>query len=397
MRPIAVIADDLTGGLDTGVKFRKAGLETQMRVSPGGWLPSRWQPQVMVYNSDSREVSPQEASQRVAGIAADVVGRMVYKKIDSTMRGNPGVELDALLDRLDVDRVICTPASPQHGRTVSSGRLFINRVPLRKTDFAADPQCPFTDDLAVLLAAQSRFPVHSIDLKTIRSGSRSWLDDAAPGGILLCDAETEADLDRLASAVEMDRVMLCGSAGLAGAVSRRIKPPAEAISVEQPGKVEYPALIVAGSRHPATSKQIQTAKARGDFVEIEVDLRRGDGLARAERAAGDVLAAEMTPILSAASMPFEPRRAAEVAASLGKLTVDICRNAAIKTLFLTGGATAMAVCDAMGIACLDIRAEVLAGIPLSRVAGGAFDGMMVITKAGGFGLPTALLNLFFAR
>jgi len=395
MQRLAVIADDLTGGLDTGVQFRTAGFDTRMLVSPDAVLSDGFQPTVLVRNTDSRECPPEEASRRIARTAADVHGRVLYKKIDSTMRGNIAVELDALLDSSGKPCVLCTPASPRHGRTVSAGRLFINGVPLCSTAFADDPRCPHTDDLPELLASGSRSPVHHIPLDVIRSGSTAWLQGGA--GILLCDAETDGDLDSIARVVDGQDVVLCGSAGLAGAVSRRWMDE-KAGDISPPGYLSaHPVLVVAGSRHPATEGQLEAAAAQDSFQRIDVNLLEDSSLLQAERTAESLLAMDRIAILSVAGTPYEPGRAGDVAAALGGLTLRICRAAAVGTLFLTGGATAMAVCKAMGIASLDIQMEALTGIPLSRVAGGTFEGMDIITKAGAFGTPAALLDLFDTR
>ncbi len=59
----------------------------------------------------------------------------VYKKIDSTLRGNPWVELGAVMRELDVDRALVRPAFPEQGRTVSQGVLKVRGVPLVETVF----------------------------------------------------------------------------------------------------------------------------------------------------------------------------------------------------------------------------------------------------------------------
>jgi D-threonate/D-erythronate kinase len=62
-------------------------------------------------------------------------------------------------------------------------------------------------------------------------------------------------------------------------------------------------------------------------------------------------------------------------------------------VILTGGATARAVCTALGVDGIDLLSEVLPGIPIGRLRGGIWPGILVVTKAGGFGGPNTLLDV----
>lgn len=115
----AVIADDLTGAGDTGVQFARAGLRTRALI--GAWSVHAVQgADVVVINTESRALEPEEAYERIARTAAELraAGAIpIYKKIDSTMRGRVGAELDALLDMFGLDMAIVSPAFPDNGRT----------------------------------------------------------------------------------------------------------------------------------------------------------------------------------------------------------------------------------------------------------------------------------------
>jgi len=93
---LGIIADDLTGAMDTGLQFSKQGLETLVSMS---WqeMPDA---QVLVVDTDSRAVGASEARHRLEVVARMLEGRTLYKKVDSTMRGNVGFELRALADLL---------------------------------------------------------------------------------------------------------------------------------------------------------------------------------------------------------------------------------------------------------------------------------------------------------
>ena len=137
-RSFGVLADDLTGAMDTGVAFARAGLRTV--VSFG--VPPGTSPDVLVVTTDSRAEGPLVAVRKVKQAARSLAGRYVYKKIDSTLRGNVGVEIRAALETLNLARAVVSPAFPGSGRTVLGGRLLVNGKPLEETGFAHDPASP---------------------------------------------------------------------------------------------------------------------------------------------------------------------------------------------------------------------------------------------------------------
>ena len=141
---IAVIADDLTGANDTGVQFAKQGLKTIVlmgRDFPSGTSDD----DVVVMDSQSRSLTPAEAYREVAEMAAQVRdGRFhtVFKKIDSTLRGNIGPEIDAIMDTCGQDLAVVVPAFPKNGRTTVGGHLLVHGAPLETTEAARIPGAP---------------------------------------------------------------------------------------------------------------------------------------------------------------------------------------------------------------------------------------------------------------
>ena len=98
---LLIVADDLTGGLDTGVQFARQGIKVRVVVNPdpaGDWTHNA--AQVLVAVSESRHMMPEDAYETVYRIIS--AGRQAgipyfYKKTDSALRGNIGAELDAAL------------------------------------------------------------------------------------------------------------------------------------------------------------------------------------------------------------------------------------------------------------------------------------------------------------
>ncbi len=122
-----VLADELNGTLDTGVQFRKKGFVTFVTLKCSHPFPDAL---ALVFNLESRHLSGEMAYEGVQRICKKLNGRILYKKIDSTLRGNVGWEIVAMLDGLGCNRAILVPSYPAQGRTVENGILRMNGIPL---------------------------------------------------------------------------------------------------------------------------------------------------------------------------------------------------------------------------------------------------------------------------
>ena len=82
-----------------------------------------------------------------------------------------------------------------------------------------------------------------------------------------------------------------------------------------------------------------------------------------------------------------------IAKAIGEIVGRLVDEQMVKSLVITGGDTALHVLNALKAKGIDLEEEVLPGIPLGRLIGGKASDIPVITKAGGFGTPTALLEV----
>jgi len=221
MPKFVVVADDFTGACDVGVQFKKYGLKTVVLTELKN-LSKFEEYDVIVIDSESRNNPLVDAYNRMKEIAAylkETDRRLIYKKIDSTLRGNIGVELDAIIDELDLEAAIIAPSFPAAGRTTLNGRVFVNGVPLEETGFAHDPLKPIkTSYIPDLIGEQTGKKVGLITLPIIREGMelletsiRSLMEDGCK--IIVADAENVRDLRLIAKAALSLKILPCGSAG----------------------------------------------------------------------------------------------------------------------------------------------------------------------------------------
>ena len=387
-----IVADDLTGALDTGLQFARTGLETMVHLSP-----SSDDTDVLVLDSESRNLSGTIAYDRVREAAAFLGGRVVYKKIDSTLRGNIGFELDAVMDELSLRRALVTPALPAYGRTLTDGRLHVNGTPLRETDFTDDPLCPSTDHLPTLLARQSRRRVGHIRREVVAQGGETLARtiEQRAEGILVIDASTQGHLRTIADAAAAlaGHSVSCGSAGLACALPLGFGIDADEPRLRQMPAKGGPVLIIAGSRRDVTLRQIERAiSARGAAL-VEMDpLQIESTVGIVARETRNLLSESKTVIVTTAFKPFVAEKAQAIAQSLGDVVARVVETRPLSGLVLTGGDVAVAVCRELDVSSIRIEGETAPGVPIGTIIGRRHGDLRLITKAGGFGDEDVLIR-----
>jgi 4-hydroxythreonine-4-phosphate dehydrogenase len=382
--PVTVIADDLTGACDAGALF--AG-RSPVPVFVGALAPSADWPAAAV-DIESRGLEAAEAAARMRRTVAGLAGRRdgtVFKKIDSTFRGPIASELAALLEAMRASTVLVCPAFPAQGRTVLNGMLLVDGVPAHETPVGLDSAYPGPlSDLLDILSREGApgIPVTLLPLKEVRGGAEE-LRRGLQGrrGMLVADAETDADLEALARAGLAQGLLLAGSAGLAGAVSAALGLTSRPVSCPAPGAW----LIVAGSRHPSTRAQIEALEAAGVA---------GARVSPAGEAALDSVIAALRsgqPAFMASpdgSVGADKKMAAALAALALRAVV-----ASPSIVAITGGETAHAFMHAWGATRLELDGAPAPGLALGRLVATDGSTLSVLTKAGGFGSPELLLTL----
>ncbi len=394
---LAILADDLTGAADTGAPFAALGRSTVVLLSPD--VPAPMATDVVVLTSESRALPPHAAMEatrrcatRMAEWCEDDPAMRVYKKIDSTLRGHPALELDTLMDTIGARAALVAPAFPAQGRTTVSGRQCVDGVPVERSSFAREVA---TSDLGVLFARSAGRIVTLLSRGDLQRGVEylaGRLRREHEVGLWIADAEDDSDLAVVAAAALASPLrVLCGSAGLARAIAHaggRSPAPTRAI------RAASPVLVVAGSRHAATTAQVEALRQRGECV-VSPDLgflERGDpsDATRTVARAVDVLASGRTVVLSTTGLPEVPADRVGMAARLASIAGDVCDRVRVGGLVLTGGDTARAVCVALGSSGLRLTGELQPGIATATLLGGRFPNLPIVTKAGGFGGESAL-------
>ncbi len=391
VRP-GIVADDLSGAMDTGLQFAKRGLETWVALAEDDFSAA----EALAVSTESRDLTADEAKARVKEAARYVRGRSLYKKIDSTLRGNPGVEIIALMRESGYEKAIITPAFPEQERIVNEGQLFVSGRPLEKTDLARDFPWPLSSSQVrdILLQGITSLCSH-VELRKVERGPWGLIGalESQIADLIAVDATNRKHLDIIAEAILLaeGRWLPCGSAGLAQSLAALLSP--RIAHAAPPTATENPVLVVAGSRQKATAVQIRRAEAKLHLAVIPF-LSSG-GTKKPEAAvesAQSSLKERRSVILTTMTDAFMPGSQKEIAEGLAALALGLCEKGDLAGLVLTGGEVALAVCRALEARAIRILAEIEPGVPLGILQGGRTAGMRVITKAGGFGSPEVLIK-----
>jgi uncharacterized protein YgbK (DUF1537 family) len=397
MPQFVIVADDLTGAADASACFAQAGLDTVIHLS-GTTVPDA---DVLAVSTDSRDldktaaaVAVSSALSRIVSGQRDAAPRWVYKKMDSALRGHPQDELLAAMEAIGTTRALVAPAFPAEGRTTVGGRQHIDGVPLELSQFRGRDTA---SNLVALFETDHGPPVRLLDLTTLR-GTPDALTRLLHDShcIVVADAETDDDLMRLAGAADGSRLRLfCGTAGLARQLARSLPLTQNAHPHLKAVRRSGPILIVAGSRHEATARQIEVLRESGvpivrpeqsliDDPEMRVDGTVAQVAAR--------LAEGRSMVLTTLGLAPSAAGGHVVAARLAQIVAASEVNCRIGGLVLTGGDVAAAVSVALGATAFWLSGEISSGIAWGRLEGGILHGSLVATKAGSFGDDNALLS-----
>jgi uncharacterized protein YgbK (DUF1537 family) len=415
-----LIADDLTGGADSGAQFAKRGLSTLLiSVKEGTQIDfiKYASTDVLVINTDSRRLTPEKASTLVSSLCRKYDRNLfpvIYKKIDSTFRGNVGFEIDAILKETTVPICFVAPAYPEQNRTLVNGILMVGGKPVALTEAARDAAFPVQESrVQKLLQDQSRYNIGKIELSRLAAGrehlKKMVKEEIHKGNkIIIFDAMTREDLRIVAEVgFDLDKLPLfVGSAGLAEEVARKLSPRESSTKNRTPGKPLTHVFIISGSMSSVTQEQLKRLQRR-DILSFEL----GKSFLTKEGQDFEAAKGELIPSVSDALAkghvilrtcserlisgdPETPLIHLKIVKVIGEVALSVLKESRVgirdTALVLTGGDTAFSVLSLLRIEGIEIDDEILEGIVIGQLIGGKWDGLTVVTKAGAFGKEDAL-------
>ena len=423
----AIIADDLTGANDTALQFMLKGADTNIFLS-GDSIENHSDnlSQAWAISTESRNVSPKEAFEKVKNAAQMIVDSLnpdyIYKKIDSTVRGNIAVEVMSILEVLKWDAAVIMPAFPQEGRITVGGYQLLRGIPIERTEMAMDPHSPITEShLPTLIKSQLGENladiVGVIDLKTVLDGAGPILlklNDLITDGkkIIIADSVSTTDLEQIVLAMRRSnyKILPVGNAAAAKVLSEDWFTPVESqekLPVKLP---ELPKLIVSGSATQITANQINKLEQSGEYDEkcLVIELNMNTVLSGLEQSLVDrivsnlkndniVLVHTSNLIKNFDGFAEESIKAELTKSGLASLITDYLSQLTkavverTKTILITlGGETSYKCCNAINANQLKLVDEVLPAIALSK---SIKSDQWIVTKSGNLGGVNTLIEI----
>lgn len=420
MRRFAIVADDLSSATDCGAQVVRSGLSVVVPLGSYSLPEQARAAQVISVDTDSRSLSAEQAYFRVRNATEKLLEEGwtdFYKSVDSTLRGNLGAEIEAVLEVVKPDCAIVAPAFPKYGRTTMNGVQYLDGRPLHETEFGSDPTAPVQDaDIARRLALGSARNARLLTLDDVRAGAshieRSIKELLSKGiELIVIDIAEQEDLKRICLGLAQSglRIVWVGSTGLAEFIPLAFNVRDAYATAHPDHSIDpRPALALVGSASETAREQLEHAHAYHGLNITYLDasrllqdttneleqahakllsaLQAGRDIALAVRSSRQEIAATQQ---FGAALNLSPAQVAQrIVNGLASVASRLVRENYLSGIVATGGDTANALCNALGAQALEILGEVEAGIPLMRILGA--QALPLVTKAGGFGSLSAV-------
>lgn len=410
MIKLLILADDLTGALDTGIQFESETAivvlySTDLNESEIKMLPEKVE--VLIVDTESRHLKPWKAYDRIFRLlqtAKDLHIPYVYKKTDSGMRGNIGSELEACAKVYENKNIHFIPAFPQMNRITVNGIQYIDGVPVAESVFGKDPFEPVKcSSVKEIIGLQSNIACLIKDRVEPEADERM---------VFIYDCRSREELEMIANDLKKceDARLFAGCAGFASVLY-------EMLDLKKPEftkvKLKEKLLIICGSVNPVTLKQLDKAEKDGalricltnqqkleeDYFDSEDGKMFISDIKGKLEAVSCVIVESVTDMGSEKGISYDSlndikkeKIRHKIANNLGTILKKLLEQGVESTLFVTGGDTLISFMTNIGMNQLSPICELFPGVVLSKIKYGekTFD---LISKSGGFGDERLFSNI----
>jgi uncharacterized protein YgbK (DUF1537 family) len=430
MSRIAIVADDLTGANANGSLLAGRGFSAATCLTPEAWDEEDFALiDAVSITTDSRLLPSAEARRKVFDgfriLLAHNAAVVLSKRIDSTLRGNIGSEIEAALAAIDESGrwkepalAVVVPAFPASQRIAVGGYLVVNGVPLARSPVAHDPASRLdTSKFVDIIARQTDLPIAWVPLATTLDGAvavrREILERRAAGmRVFACDAVTDDDIATIAEAMrEVSFPVLAVDPGPFTAAMADAR-----IGTNVRRELQNNLLVVIGSATDLVRRQVEALRlarscaiVRADCCALVDPQRRADAIARTVAAisakagsaevygvcttecAADVLALDELATRHAISVPKASTR---INSGLAEIAEVLLLNPDLRFggLYTSGGEVTVAVTRQFRALGFSVRDEVLPLAVYGHLIGGRFPGLPMVTKGGFVGDSSGIVR-----
>lgn len=404
---MVLLADDLTGALDTGVQF--AGSEANVFVTTIDKMKEEPSADILVVDTESRHLTAEEAY-RVVYEAVDCTRHRftwIYKKTDSLLRGNLGAELTAALDASGRKALVFVPSYPRMQRIVKNGHFLVDGIPIAHTQNARDTLDPVaTSEISDIVAEQTDLPIRLANL------AREDFNTSGKKEIFISDAVTDDDMHRIAERIipHMEDIVVAGCAGFASVIKKYITP-VSAVKTTKPEADARNHLMICGSINERTRRQVNYAIDNGlpylvlmpeeyiskyhsdKTIQVICDMLKEHGAALVCTARDDKDIEKNNMAAKEHQLPAENLHI-HISKRLGEIAASVINTGNVDVLSVIGGDTLFGIMSALdGLGFIPVQ-EIHAGTVQSVMMLRSGGSKTILTKAGSFGDDDAIWYMY---
>ena len=406
MQKYIVIADDLTGSNATCSLFKKIGLRAASILKLQGDI--NYDVDVISYSTASRGLDKEEAYKKVSEAIKILKNKdvLVYnKRIDSTLRGNIGTEINAMLDNLEDDRIaVVIPSYPDSGRIVVNKTMLVNGVLLENSDAGKDPKTPIKTSCVESLIqkgikySSTYFTLSDIE-QPIEEIVKKIQEAIKKSRVLIFDAVNNEDIIKISKAIIHSDIDIV-----------TVDPGPFTLyyskELQKKNHLEKKILMVIGSVTATTKKQIEYILQEEDIflvkMKVEDFFEKETCLKEIERviayikkgiASYDLFLVTTSPIGDEKKSDLQ--KLAEnlntTVEEISKIIANTLTETIVKILketqkfegiYSSGGDITIALLEKLKAIGVEIREEVIPLAAYGRIIGGDFPNLKLVSKGG---------------
>ena len=406
MQKYIVIADDLTGSNATCSLFKKIGLRAASILKLQGDI--NYDVDVISYSTASRGLDKEEAYNKVSEAIKILKSKdvLVYnKRIDSTLRGNIGTEINAMLDNLEDDRIaVVIPSYPDSGRIVVNKTMLVNGVLLENSDAGKDPKTPIKTSCVESLIqkgikySSTYFTLSDIE-QPIEEIVKKIQEAIKKSRVLIFDAVNNEDIIKISKAIIHSDINII-----------TVDPGPFTLyyskELQKKNHLEKKILMVIGSVTATTKKQIEYILQEEDIflvkMKVEDFFEKETCLKEIERviayikkgiASYDLFLVTTSPIgdEKKADLQKLAENLNTTVEEISKIIANTLTETVVKILketekfegvYSSGGDITIALLEKLKAIGVEIREEVIPLAAYGRIIGGDFPNLKLVSKGG---------------
>ena len=406
MQKYIVIADDLTGSNATCSLFKKIGLRAASILKLQGDI--NYDVDVISYSTASRGLDKEEAYKKVSEAIKILKNKdvLVYnKRIDSTLRGNIGTEINAMLDNLEDDRIaVVIPSYPDSGRIVVNKTMLVNGVLLENSDAGKDPKTPIKTSCVESLVQKdikysSTYFTLSDIAQPIEEIVKKIQEAIKKSRVLIFDAVNNEDIIKISKAIIHSDINIV-----------TVDPGPFTLyyskELQKKNHLEKKILMVIGSVTATTKKQIEYILQEEDIflvkMKVEDFFEKETCLKEIERviayikkgiASYDLFLVTTSPIgdEKKADLQKLAENLNTTVEEISKIIANTLTETVVKILketekfegvYSSGGDITIALLEKLKAIGVEIREEVIPLAAYGRIIGGDFPNLKLVSKGG---------------